>query len=37
MLNLSDYAKALPDEAKKRYNKKLSIIGGVDLFLKDVG
>ena len=37
MSSLSDYAETLPDEAKKRYKEKLSIIGGVDPFLRDVG
>jgi len=36
MSSLSDYAETLPDEAKKRYKEKLSIIGGVDPFLCDV-
>jgi len=34
---LSEYAEALSTEAKKRYKEKLSIIGGDDPFLRDVG
>ena len=36
MLSLSDYAETLPDEAKKRYKEKISLIGGADPFLRDV-
>ena len=37
MLSLSDYAETLPDEAKKRYKEKISLIAGADPFLRDVG
>ena len=37
MLSLSDYAETLPDEAKKQYKEKISLIGGADPFLRDVG
>ena len=36
MLSLFDYAENLPDEAKKRYKQKISLIGGADPFLRDV-
>ena len=37
MSRLSSYAEGLSDEAKDRYRDKLSIIGGIDPFLSDVG
>ena len=37
MSRLSSYAEGLSDEAKERYKGKLSIIGGIDLFLSDIG
>ena len=37
MLSFSDYAETLPDEAKKQYKEKISLIGGADPFLRDVG
>jgi len=37
MMNLSSYAEDLTEEAKKRYKKKLTSIGGVDPFVSVVG
>ena len=37
MSRLSSYAEGLSNETKDRYKEELSIIGGIDLFLSDVG
>ena len=35
MERLSSYAKSLTAASKERYKEKISLIGGLDLFLKD--
>ena len=35
MKRLSSYAKSLTAASKERYKEKISLIGGLDLFLKD--
>ena len=35
MERLSSYAKSLTAASRERYKEKISLIGGLDLFLKD--